>query len=45
MKTLFTLAHTNALGSRGRLGAAWVAAFLGVVLIVAVVIWAAISLA
>jgi hypothetical protein len=45
MKSLLTLAHPNALGSRRQLGAAWVAAFLGVVLIIAVAVWAAISLA
>jgi hypothetical protein len=45
MKTLFTLAHPNASGSRGQLGAAWAAAFLGVVLIIAVAVWAAISVA
>jgi hypothetical protein len=45
MTNLLTLARSNALGSRGQLGAAWVAAFLGVVLIIAVAVWAAISLA
>jgi hypothetical protein len=44
MKKLLSLAHPSALGSRGELGAAWVAAFLGVVLIIAVAVWAAMSL-
>jgi hypothetical protein len=37
-------AHPNNLASRGPLGAAWVAAFLGVLLIIATAIWAAASL-
>jgi hypothetical protein len=44
MKKLLTLAHSNALGSGGQLGAAWLAAFLGVVLIIAVAVWAVTSL-
>jgi hypothetical protein len=45
MKKLLTLAHSNGLGSRDQLGAAWVASFLGVVLVIGVAIWAAMSLA
>ena len=45
MKKFLTLARPSDLGSRGQFGAAWVAAFLGVVLIIAVAVWAAVSLA
>jgi hypothetical protein len=43
MTKLLTLTQTNTLGSRDQLGLAWTAAFLGVALIIAVAVWAAIS--
>jgi hypothetical protein len=45
MKKLFTLGHLSAFGSGAQLGTAWVAAFLGVLLIIATAVWAATSLA
>jgi hypothetical protein len=44
LKNHLPLAHPNTRASRRQFGAAWVAAFLGVLLIIATAIWAAISL-